>query len=387
MTLADHTGTVRLVQDGDGVPLTGSAIEAEGQVAPAPDAPGGVQLIVERLTVVGPAGARSPLAEDSSLEERMDWRWLDLRDPRRRLAFTVQTTLENAMRAVWAEHGFIEIHSPKLLATGPRPDELFNLGYFDRRAWLAQSPQFYKQMAMAAGFDRVFEVGPVFRAEQAVTSRHATEFTSLDVEMAWIDSAEDVMDFGEEWLTRAIADVVTRHGEEMAAVLGMRPAVPRPPFPRITLAEAWDIAVKAGHPGGDGDLDPDAERLLSLAVEADHGHQLVWVTDYPDDLRPFYHMLSEEGSRLTRSFDLLWGGMEVASGAQREHRHARLLEQAAARNLPLDPIRHYLEFFRFGCPPHGGFGFGLNRLLARLLGQTDIRETTLLPRDRVRLSP
>jgi len=181
--------------------------------------------------------------------------------------------------------------------------------------------------------------------------------------------------------------VAACHGDEVAALTGVRVSVPRPPFPRVTLGEAWEIVGQEGHTGGDADLDPEAERLLARRVAAEHGQAFVWVTDYPEDTRPFYHMRSSEGSHLTRSFDLLWNGLEVASGAQREHRHDRLVEQAAMRHLPLDPIRHYLEFFRFGCPPHGGFGFGLNRLLACLLEQDNIRETTFLPRDRVRLSP
>ena len=147
------------------------------------------------------------------------------------------------------------------------------------------------------------------------------------------------------------------------------------------------MAQRCGHPGGDGDLDPEAERLVGEAIAAEQGSEMVWITDYPAPLRPFYHMATSDGSPLTRSFDLLWKGLEVASGAQREHRHDRLVAQARSRNLPVEPIAHYLDYFRFGCPPHGGFGFGLNRLLMCLLGHDDLREVTFLPRDRRRLSP
>lgn len=384
--LADHTGRVALA--GVRVDVApGSAIEVVGEVAPAPGGAGALVVVVEDIDVVGPAQVGLPLDERSSLEERLAWRYLDLRREGPRLVLQVQTTLEAGMREVWARQGFVELHSPRLMATGPRPEELFSLDYFGRRAWLAQSPQFYKQMAMAAGLDRVFEVGPVFRAEPALSARHATEFTSVDVEMSWVSSEAEVMALGEELLAHALARVAERHGEEIARVFGTKVEVPRAPFPRIALAEAWEVVRRMGHPGGEGDLDAEGEALLARHVAGHHGHQLVWVTDYPEALRPFYHMRSAGTAGLTRSFDLLWKGMEVASGAQREHRHGRLVAQAEARRIPLEPIAHYLDFFRYGCPPHGGFGFGLNRLVMALLELGDVREASFLPRDRDRLSP
>ncbi|MDQ6783747.1 MAG: aspartate--tRNA(Asn) ligase [Actinomycetota bacterium] len=383
--LADRTGIVTLL--GTGIaPSPGSAIDVVGK-AVVDGVTGGAAILVQGLEVVGPSEPVSPLDAGSTQEQRLDWRYLDLRRRPARLALEVQTTLERAMRDCWAVHGFIEIHTPKLMATGPRPEELFRLEYFDRRAWLAQSPQFSKQMAMAAGLERVFEVGPVFRAEPALDGRHATEFTSVDVEMAWIDAETDVMAFAEEWLSSAVACVADLHGPRIASDGGAPVVVPAAPFPRLSLAEAWAMAQRGGHPGGGGDLDPQAERLIGEAIASEQGSELVWITDYPALLRPFYHMVSSEGSPLTRSFDLLWKGLEVASGAQREHRHERLVAQARSRDLPLEPIAHYLDYFRFGCPPHGGFGFGLNRLLMCLLGYDDLREVTFLARDRRRLSP
>ncbi|HWG73508.1 MAG TPA: aspartate--tRNA(Asn) ligase [Acidimicrobiales bacterium] len=383
--VADHTGTVALLGP-ETTPPRGSAIDVVGAVV-EDGSTGGRAMVVQSLEVAGPSEPEAPLGGAATLEERLDWRYLDLRRAPARLVFEVQTTLEKAMRKVWDAHGFVELHTPKLMATGPRPEELFALDYFDGRAWLAQSPQFYKQMAMAAGLERVFEIGPVFRAEAALDGRHATEFTSVDVEMAWIDSEADVMAFAEEWICYTVAAVADRHGEQIAQSGRGPVAALRAPFPRVTLAEAWEIAQRCGHPGGEGDLDPDAERSLGDAIADQHGSEMVWVTDYPAPLRPFYHMASSEGSPLTRSFDLLWKGLEVASGAQREHRHDRLVAQARSRERALGPIGHYLDFFRFGCPPHGGFGFGLNRLLMCLLGYDDLREVTLLPRDRIRLSP
>lgn len=410
--LADRTGQVLLA--GVDVEINpGSAVEVLGRVASAGRGPGAPALVVQRLEVLGPAAAGMPVLESAGLGERLDRRHLDLRRPAPRLVMEVQTTLEHAMRQVWHEQGFIEIHSPRLMATGPRPDELFSLDYFGGRAWLAQSPQFYKQMAMTAGLDRVFEVGPVFRAEPAISARHGTEFTSIDVEISWISSEDEVMAHAEELLAAGLGALADRHGPAIAATFGTRIEVPETPFPRVSLAEAWEVVERRGHPGpahkggGSGsaggsrakagrgdrpqersrDLDPEAERLLSEHGAEHHGHRLVWVTDYPEELRPFYHMRSSAGSALTRSFDLVWAGLEVASGAQREHRHGQLMAQAAARVANLDPIAHYLEFFRHGCPPHGGFAFGLNRLLMCALGLCDVREATLLPRDRLRLAP
>ncbi len=383
----DHTGAVRVsANPGAGEVPPGSAVEVDGVVFATAGDPGGFGLDAEAVRVAGPADPGLPALGGATLGERLDWRHLDLRRPQARLVFEVQTTLEGAMRAAWAAAGFIELHSPKLLPTGPRHEDLFSLPYFDRKAWLAQSPQFYKQMAMSAGFDRVFEIGPVFRVEPAISGRHATEFTSIDVEMAWIDSEADVMAFAEGWLASSLAAVAERHGAEVEARFGAEVKAPPVPFPRISLRDAWAMVGPSDHPS-DEDLQPADERLLGQRVAAETGHEFVWVTEYPAALRPFYHMLSSDGSPLSRSFDLLWKGLEVASGAQREHRYHHLVAQAQGRDLPLAPIRHFLDFFRFGCPPHGGFGFGLARLLMCMLDVDDMREVTFLPRDRNRLSP
>lgn len=384
--LADHTGTVRLRLPADAVPTPGSAVDIVGTAAGSGGL-GRVELIVDHLSVVGHAEPDLPLDEGSTLDQRLDWRHLDLRRPEPRLMLRVQTTFEHAMRAAWADGGFIEIHSPKLIPTGPRPDELFHLDYFGRRAWLAQSPQFYKQMAMAAGLERVFEIGPVFRAEPVLSPVHATEFTSVDMEMSWIDSHEDVMAFAEDTLCRAVETVLLRHGPEIANAFDVEVQVPTTPFPRVTLARACEIVGEPGQEGDAGDLSRDGERQLASHAARQHGHQFVWISEYPESARPFFHMRSTDGSPLSRSFDLLWNGIEVASGAQREHRHDRLIAQAQSRGVPLDPIRRFLDFFRYGCPPHGGLGLGLSRMLMCLLGLRDIREATFLSRDRERLAP
>jgi aspartyl-tRNA synthetase len=351
---------------------------------------GGLELRLESLEVDSLADPEVPIAPDSALDKRIDWRYLDLRRPDRRLIFEVQTTAERAMREFWRRDGFIEIHTPKFMGSASEPGaELFKVEYFDGVAYLAQSPQFYKQMAMAAGFGRVFEVGPVFRANPSFTSRHDTEFTSVDVEISWIDSHEDVMAFEEAWLSYVLGVVKETHGEQIEATFATELIVPAVPFPRVTLEHAKELLREHGHdaPGPQDDLDPPSERALSAIVREQHDHEFVFVGDYPTTVRPFYHMRYPDRPTVTKSFDLLWRGIELTTGAQREHRYEQLLAQAEDKRVDTGPIQYYLDFFRYGAPPHGGFGFGLTRLLMQLLGQDNVREVTFLYRGPHRLEP
>jgi len=351
---------------------------------------GGLELRLEAFKIDSAAEPELPIAEDSALDKRIDWRYLDLRHPQRRLIFEVQTTVEHAMRDYWRKQGFIELHSPKLMGSASESGaELFKVDYFERTAYLAQSPQFYKQMAMAAGFGKVFEIGPVFRANPSFTSRHDTEFTSVDVEIAWIDSHEDVMAFEERWLAHVLAAVKDAHGEQIEQTFGTQLTVPTLPFPRVSLLEAKELLRDNGHqvPGMGHDLDPPSERALSALIQEEDGHEFTFVTDYPTTVRPFYHMRHADDDTLTKSFDLLWRGVELTTGAQREHRYEHLMAQALEQGVDPDPIQYYLDFFRFGAPPHGGFGFGLTRLLMQMLAQENVREVTFLYRGPHRLEP
>jgi aspartyl-tRNA synthetase len=352
---------------------------------------GGVEVRLQELELDSPAEPELPVTPESALDKRIDWRYLDLRRPDRRLIFEVQSAVEHAMREHWRREGFVELHTPKLMGSASESGaELFKVDYFDRTAYLAQSPQFYKQMAMAAGFGKVFEIGPVFRANPSFTSRHDTEFTSVDVEISWIDSHEDVMAFEEAWLAHVLGVVAAEHGEAIRETFGVEVAAPTLPFPRIAIAEAKELLRAAGHehvPGPDEDLDPPSERALCALVKERHGHEFVFVTDYPTAVRPFYHMRYPDRPQLTKSFDLLWRGIEITTGAQREHRLAALLAQAHEKRVETASIQYYLDFFRYGAPPHGGFGFGLTRLLMQLLGQDNVREVTFLYRGPNRLEP
>jgi nondiscriminating aspartyl-tRNA synthetase len=401
IVLRDETGMAQVVLGKDDPPsesnerisaLTAeSAVSITGTVAADERVKlGGFEIKLEELEVDSLAEPELPIAADSALDKRIDWRYVDLRRPDRKLIFEVQTTAEWAMREFWRKERFIEIHTPKFMGSASESGaELFKAEYFDRTAYLAQSPQFYKQMAMAAGFGKVFEIGPVFRANPSFTSRHDTEFTSVDVEISWIDSHDDVMSFQERWLAHVLAVVEDVHGEQIAQTFDSELVVPAVPFPRITLEDAKGMLRESGHdaPGPEHDLDPPSERALSALVKEQHGHEFAFVTDYPTTVRPFYHMRYPDRPTITKSFDLLWRGIELTTGAQREHRYERLLEQARDKQVDTGPIQYYLDFFRFGAPPHGGFGFGLTRLLMQMLGQENVREVTFLYRGPHRLEP
>ena len=351
---------------------------------------GGIEILLENLEVVSASLPDSPIAEDTSIDKRLDWRFIDFRRPELNLMMQVQTTIEQAWREHWLENDFVEIHSPKLMASPSESHaELFKLEYFEGHAYLAQSPQFYKQMAMSAGLNRVFEVGPVFRADPSFTSRHATEFVSIDMEMSWIDSHEDVMKFQEELMVRAITAVKEKHGERIKELFDIDIEVPATPFPRIPLAEAHEIIEKRGYkvPRTDGDLDPEGERQISQYAKEELGHDFVFLTDYPKHIRPFYHMRHEDNETLTKSYDLIWKGTEITTGAQREHRIEVLEAQAKDKGLDPEGLEFYLDFFRYGVPPHGGFGMGLTRVVMLMLELPNIREASFLFRGPNRLQP
>ncbi|MBX3091623.1 MAG: aspartate--tRNA(Asn) ligase [Cryobacterium sp.] len=350
---------------------------------------GGIEVVIDEIDVVSEA-LESPIAEDTGVDKRMDWRFLDLRVPKNNLVLRVQTTLEHAWRNYWVGNDFIEIHTPKLMASASESKaELFEVAYFEGKAYLAQSPQFFKQMAQPAGLGRVFEIGPAFRADPSFTSRHATEFTSVDSELSWIDSHEDVMRLHEELMVAGFTAVKEKHGAEIAEAFGVDVTVPSTPFPRIPLAEAKRIVAERGYevPRHDDDMDPEGERQIAAYVKEKFGHEFVFLTDYASSIRPFYHMRHEADDALTKSYDLIFNGVEISTGAQREHRIEVLERQAREKGLDPEELSFYLDFFRYGVPPHGGFGMGLARVLMLMLGLPNLRESTYLFRGPTRLLP
>ena len=407
IVLRDHTGMIQIVIERSETNsavndlITGlnreSAIEVTGLGVDNPALKlCQIEIRQEAIHAVSVSDAILPIdisgKTESDIDKRLDWRFLDLRGPENQLIFQIQTTVEWAMRDFWLSKGFIEIHTPKLMGSPSEGGaELFTLDYFGQTASLAQSPQFYKQMAMAAGMDRVFEIGPVFRADPSFTPRHATEFTGVDMEMSWIESHFDIMEFEELWLQRILKTVRERHRKAIKESFGVEVIEPALPFPKITMQEAQEILANMGHIPSDetkkGDIDPQGERLLGEYAQEKYGHEFIFITDYPQNIRPFYHMRQSDRPELTKSFDLLWRWMEITTGAQREHRYDVLVRQAKDKGVNQETIQFYLDFFRFGCPPHGGFGFGLARLLAVMLNRKSIRDVVFLHRGPNRLIP
>lgn len=361
---------------------------------------GGIEMIPDELIIESiadalpitrkeiPATKKKKAVERSSIDQRIDYRWIDLRTDENQLMFKVQTVLVNAMRQYLLSQNFIEIHTPKLIgAASESGADVFEVKYFDRNAYLAQSPQFYKQMAMASGFERIFEVGPVFRAEKSFTSKHTTEFSGFDLEFSYIESYRDVMKLEEQLLRAGLQAVADVYGDQIKALYGMDVIVPETPFPVVTLAELYKgLEEDFGYTVDEsekGDLTTDAERLSYDWVKKHYNHEFLFVTDYDAEKRAFYHMRDENG--VPQGYDLIWRGVEITTGAQREHRYDILKAQAAEKGLDED-VKFYLEFFKYGCPPHGGFGLGIDRLTMLLLG-LHIKEAMFIFRGPNRLTP
>ncbi len=361
---------------------------------------GGIEILPDELFVESvadalpitrkeiPATKKKQAVERSSIDQRIDFRWIDLRTDENQLMFKVQTAFVAAMREFLLGKEFIEIHSPKLIgAASESGSDVFEVKYFDRNAYLAQSPQFYKQMAMASGFEKIFEVGPVFRAEKSFTSKHTTEFTGFDLEFSYIKDYRDVMQLEAELLTYALEKVADKYGKEIEEMFGIPVVVPKLPFPVVTLAELYDgLEKEFGYSVPDsekGDLTTEAEKLSFEWVKKHYDHEFLFVTDFDAEKRAFYHMRDEHGTPM--GYDLIWRGVEITTGAQREHRYDVLKKQADEKGLAKD-VEFYLEFFRYGCPPHGGFGIGVDRMTMLLLG-LHIKDAMFIFRGPNRLNP
>ena len=348
---------------------------------------GGIEIVPETVEITSLAET-SPISEDSSIDHRLEYRWLDLRTERNRLIFQFQSYFVNAMKEYLLENEFIEIHTPKFIGTASESGaEVFEVKYFDRKAYLAQSPQFYKQMAMAAGFERIFELAPCFRAEKSHTKKHATEFTSFDVEFSYINSFQDVMNLEAEMITYGLKKVKEKYGEKVKEVFGVDIVVPTLPFPQMRLADIYkELEERYGYKVEEKektDLTTEAEKLCENLAKDKFDHEFLLVTDFPPEKRAFYHM-RENG--ILQGYDLIWKGIEITSGAQREHRYEEIKKNAEEKGLAKD-VETYLQFFKYGVPPHGGFAIGVDRLTMLLLNLTSLKEAQFLFRGPDHLNP
>lgn len=353
---------------------------------------GGMELIPNKLEITSTSAPELPInitnKDSAAIDTRMDNRFIDLRNDLNFNIFKIQSEFVRAMRGYLYDNDFTEIHTPKLIgAASESGSEVFEVNYFGDKAYLAQSPQFYKQMAMASGFGKVFEVAPAFRAENSNTNRHATEFTSFDLEFSYIDSYEDVMNLEEELLVAGLSAVKEKYGDLIKELYGVDVIVPTRPFPRIKLQDLYqELSSRYGYkiPDHDiGDMNAEAEKLTSRYANEVYGHEFIFVTDFSKTKRPFYHMRKDG---IPQGYDLIWKGTEITTGAQREHRYNVLEAQANEKGLGED-IKFYKDFFKYGCPPHGGFALGIDRMTMLLLGLPSLKETMFLFRGPNRITP
>lgn len=362
--------------EGSTFAVTGTLVESEQSKT------NGIEMQVESIEIFSKAMAR-PITPDSSLDLRLQHRVVDLKQRKGQLMLKVRSAFENACREYCLRYQkFTELHTPKLMGSASESgSQVFKVQYFEKSAYLAQSPQFYKQMGVATGLEGVFEIGPVFRAEESHSSRHMTEFTGLDVEFAWAFTTRDVMHMEYRMLRYAFAELAD-FAPEVKELFGIDLPI-EPTVRYITLTEAKELVkIRSISLPASADLSDEAEKVLYEILGVD----LIFVSEYPIGKRPFYHMWDKEKG-ITHSFDLIFKGIEITTGALREHRLDILQAQAIEKGIDLESIDHYLDNFRYGCAPHGGFGLGIERVIQKLLGLSSVKEAAFVPRDPDRLTP
>ncbi|HMK47318.1 MAG TPA: aspartate--tRNA(Asn) ligase [Methanocella sp.] len=365
-----------------------SVVSVGGTVKAESKAPHGYELIPAEIEVLAVSDAPLPLDPTgkvpAELDTRLDARFMDIRSPEVTAVFTIRAHMAKAIRDFLSANGCLEIATPKIVATATEGGTaLFPIAYFDREAFLNQSPQLYKQMMMAAGMDRVYEIGPIFRAEEHATRKHLNEATSIDAELSFV-SQEDAMVL----LENAIAYVYTHVKENCAGqlkVLNIELQIPKTPFRRIPYEEAISLvkgSPECSHMECGDDFDTQAEHVLGSMIGEHY-----FIVDWPTKLRAFYSQAYDDRPDVCKAFDLMHPRMELSSGAQREHRYDKLVQNLIDRDLNPDSFKFYLDAFRYGMPPHAGWGLGAERLLQTMLNLNNVREAVLFPRDRVRITP
>ena len=352
----------------------------------------GMELIPKDIIVTSKCLEELPLnykdSKSATIDTRLNYRYLDLRNEKNILMFKVQTCMINAMREFVVKNNFIEIHTPKIISVASESgSEVFEVKYFDRKAYLSQSPQFYKQMAMCSGFEKVFEIAPAFRAENSNSYRHTTDFTSFDIEISYIESLEELMDFEEDLFITGLKAVKEKYGNEIKELFNVDVVIPTKPFPRIKLEELYQIleneyGYKMNYEDV-GDMNAESEKLASKYVMKKYGHEFVFITDFSAKKRAFYH---KRVNGIPQGADLIWKGCETTTLALREHNYDILSEQAKEKGLEED-VKFYLEFFKYGCPPHGGFALGVDRITMLLLETGSLKETMFIFRGPNRIEP
>jgi len=396
--LRDRTGIAQLVTSSSTIKKHDLRLEtvitARGQVHEDSRAEMGVEVKLQEVQVLARPSKTLPIIVNDKaefqkleLETLLNNRVLSLRNPRRSLIFTLQAEVIDCFRTYLRKKGFTEVTTPKIIVTGTEGGtQLFTVDYFDRLAYLAQSPQFYKQMLVGAGYERVFEIGHVYRAEEHNTSRHLNEYVSLDYEMGFIENEHDVMDM-EEGLIHYMFERINKNLPHILKEYEQTLPVPQK-IPRLPVKQACTILEKEYNKKMPGyDLDPEGEKLICEWAMKNYGTELLFLTEYPRSKRPVYTMPLKQDPDFTGSFDLLFRGLEITTGGQRIHNYEMLVDAFKKRSLNPSDYDYYLDTFAYGMPPHGGLAIGLERITQQILGLANIREASIFPRDRSRLIP
>jgi aspartyl-tRNA synthetase len=367
-----------------------SVISVTGEVKVSAQTELGVEIIPSSFEQYSNAAVPLPMGVidkvNVEMDTRLNNRFMDLRKPEIRAIFELKSMMLELLNDAMTKNGFLQVFTPKVVASGAEGGStLFKLDYFGRPAYLAQSPQLYKQMLMSTGLDRIYEVGPAFRAEHSNTNRHVTEFISFDGEMSWISSQNDIMAMIEIIIDHILKGLKER-GKRQLAILGKEVNVPAVPYPVLTYSECLKMLSSAGMDLKEGDdLGTEGEKLIGDIMAAD-GKEMYWIVEYPELEKPFY-IMEKDGTPYSFSFDLDYKGQEISSGGQREHRYDKLIERMRKKGLDPESFDFYTDAFKYGMPPHGGWGIGIERMLVKMLDLPNIREAILFPRDLSRLSP
>jgi len=363
-------------------------VSVAGMVKKSKEAKTGMEMVPEKIEIVNQAETPLPLETsdkiESGLDTRFDYRFIDLRNPRIQAIFRIRDNLLTHMRNFFESNGFIEVNTPVIQAAGAEGGAtMFSLKYYDKMAFLRQSPQLYKQILMATGLDNIYEIGPAFRAEKFHTRRHVSEFVSVDFEMSWIDSQEDVLKVIENMVAYSIKGVLKDCKEELK-MFKSDVKIPKLPFKRITYTDCVDILNKNGKKFKWGEELTDPEERIIGEYMKKKGHEWFFLKEFPGKLKPFYIMMD---GKVSHSFDCVYRGMEMASGGQREHRYDVLVKVMKEKGLNPKNFKFYMDAFRYGMPAHGGMGFGAERMVQQMLGLDNIKEIILFPRTPERLLP
>jgi len=390
---AHKEGTSKDVFDKLGKISGESTITVEGIVKKSKQSPGGREVVPEKVDILNKSEEKLPIpiiekgSLKTDLSKRLDFRSIDLRKPENLAIFKIQSALVEGMQDYLNKNGFIQVFTPCIMGVPAESGaEVFQIMYFDRPAFLRQDPQLHRQLTILGGIEKIYEIGPSWRAEKSHTVKHLCEHRNCVVELAFIKDETDTMRVEEQLIVSAIKHVIAKCGDELK-LLGIELKVPKTPFPELRFPDIYDILKKNGKDIYGQDLDSEAEKILWEYVNKKYKSEFYFFNRFPHKIKPFYVMEVDEDPEWARSVDLNFKGLELSSGGQREHQYEKIIKNAKERGMSLKSVEWFAKFFKYGCPPHGGFSIGIERFTQMLLNLQNVRDATLFPRDPERITP